>query len=204
MLYGGQPIGSSVYGGLGVSALDPKVATLEASNVDVYSVRLNGELTDLGNFESVLVKFEYRIKGEATWSETTGLTLTDTQTYYEDVSGLEAETLYEFRAKVEYEGDSYSGFVKEFTTLPIPTVISGIVEIEGSGVEGATVLMINQETLNVRTRTTDVNGEYEFDFIANDIDRTAKYHIVVKYEDTTTGEKYNAPSYFDIDPKQLP
>lgn len=106
----------------------PVVTTQAATDVAKNTVTLNGNLTDLGDETNVDVAFEYRIKNTETpntWTATADQARTTTGAYTEAVTGLTAETLYEARAIVKWDGTEESeGDIVEFTTLALdpPTV----------------------------------------------------------------------------------
>ena len=73
-------------------------------------------------------------------------------------------------------------------------VILGSVELSGSGVEGAIVTAINQDTREVSGHTTtDSNGDYEIEVISQD-----DHHVIVEYEDENG--KYHTFSYPFVTP----
>jgi hypothetical protein len=86
-----------------------------------------------------------------------------------------------------------------YYTVP---VISGIVKIGETPVEGATVRLVNQSGVYVDDTVSDVSGEYSFNIIET---TEEKYHVIVEFTDTAgdygeAGLKYNAKSLWDIVP----
>ena len=76
--------------------------------------------------------------------------------------------------------------------------IRGTVTKSGVGVQGAKVYCIKQFTNEViATKTTDVNGDYEFGG-ADGLESGVEYHLAVEYTDA--GGDYNAPSLWDVVP----
>ena len=92
------------------------VQTDPASNVSNDSAQLNGELTDLGDFDEADAFFRYREIGATSWNETEVQTLSSAQVYDETVSGLAPETEYEFKAVASFDGEEELGDVLTFTT----------------------------------------------------------------------------------------
>lgn len=74
-------------------------------------------------------------------------------------------------------------------------IISGIVQLSGIPVSGAKVRCIRQsDNIAIAYATTNEAGEYLF----SGLDVTQKYHLSVEYQ--TESQKYNALSYWDIEP----
>lgn len=118
-IYGGDApdIGCSEIGILS----PPSVSTVSASNITTNSTTLNGELTDMGTSLSVLVWFEYWIKGdEENVHTTTSEILESIGTFYADITGLESETTYVVKAAAQDNSigsEIIYGEEVEFTTL---------------------------------------------------------------------------------------
>jgi hypothetical protein len=112
----------------------PLVRTYDAENVDIYSARLRGRLL----LDGGLVcqgRFEYgktlAFGKETSWQLVTEENPSINQGYFEtDVTDLEPDTLYYFRAVAENPmGINYgygSGAYKTFTTLPGPPLVTRI------------------------------------------------------------------------------
>ena len=92
------------------------VSTDPASNVSDDSAQLNGELTDLGDFDEADCFFRYRETGATSWNETTVQTLSSAQTFDETITSLTPETEYEFKAVASFDGEEELGDVLTFTT----------------------------------------------------------------------------------------
>lgn len=100
-------------------AVTPTVSTSAASSVSFTSARLNGNLTNLGDFETVNVYFEWRVVGAGSWETTASQEKTATGTFYADLSGLDDDEDFEFRAVVEWsdgETQTDTGSTLEFST----------------------------------------------------------------------------------------
>ena len=96
---------------------EPMINTLSAVNIIDIGARLRGELTDLGEFASVNVLFEYRETGATSWTETSTETLTATGTFFRDLSNLDPNTEYDYRARVNFDGLTKFAGTETFTTL---------------------------------------------------------------------------------------
>ncbi len=93
----------------------PTMATSDASSVTVSAARLNGSVSDIG-YATTTRYFEY---GKTTSYElgTIDKGVGGVGSYYHDLSGLDAGTMYYYRAKgVNSAGTGY-GAQKSFTTL---------------------------------------------------------------------------------------
>ena len=170
---------------------DP-VDTDYATDITMFGATLNGE-----SYEDGDVYFGWREKGTDTWNYTTKTNQT-AGTFSDTLSGLTSGTVYEFKAMLDHDGDTYEGDTLEFTTKY--GEISGVVQ-KGDPVENATVRIINQtDAAYLTTLSTDSAGEYEYLF-NNSTDANKLYHVIVEYEDTDG--KWNALSKWDIDPTNV-
>ena len=95
----------------------PAVTTNAASGVGTTTATLNGDLTDLGDFDPVQARFQYRVQGAGEWLLTAQQERSATGTYSQGLSGLADDTTYEFRAMVEYgDNEEVFGSTLTFTT----------------------------------------------------------------------------------------
>ncbi|WP_394739109.1 S8 family peptidase [Natronococcus roseus] len=92
------------------------VSTSSATGVGETAATLNGSLSDLGDASSADVRFEWGEAGGDLPNETATQTLTSTESFDDDISGLSEGTDYEFRAIAESAVDEDTGFVQTFTT----------------------------------------------------------------------------------------
>lgn len=93
------------------------VSTGDATNVDETSATLSGDLADLGSAESADVYFEYGPSGGSLSRTTRSQTLSSTNTFSVNVSGLKSGTEYEYRAVAEAsDGDTDAGTGLTFAT----------------------------------------------------------------------------------------
>lgn len=76
----------------------PTVTTLAATSIAGTSMILNADLVALGYEGIVSAGFQYRLAGSPTWINTTYVELDRFQTYNSPITGLTANTTYEFRA----------------------------------------------------------------------------------------------------------
>ena len=132
----------------------PDVQTKPADNITTNSATLHGELTDLGTAGEVDVWFEYWEKvGEYTFEgsseeDSDPETLTEPDTFDADLTDLEPDTEYEFRAVADGYGDVQYGDILSFTTLETYTL----------NVLPATNIGQNSATLNADVVTL---GQYD-------------------------------------------
>src|SRR6056297_1039050 len=93
------------------------VNTLEAENVTTLSANLRGNLTSLGEETNVTAFFQRRIQDSTEWINLSEQYLTSTGTFNYNLSNLNDNTTYEFRALVKNETNILStGNIKTFTT----------------------------------------------------------------------------------------
>ncbi|MCU4742473.1 hypothetical protein [Natronoglomus mannanivorans] len=107
------------------------VSTGSASAVTTDSATLSGSLDVLEDVDSATVHFEYRERATSAWNETDGQTLSSAGSFDADVTGLSADTEYEFRAVAVADDVSDTGSTTTFTTDE-PSE-PGIVTVEGAG-----------------------------------------------------------------------
>lgn len=105
----------------------PEVNTVDSTVFDSTSAELEGEVTDFGDFDSPSCAFEYKKSSDSSWNIIGGgVEMSSTGTYAMNVTALEENTDYDYRAECG-SGASY-GDVKTFTTpgdLVPPTVETG-------------------------------------------------------------------------------
>ncbi|OLZ39812.1 hypothetical protein A6E15_01905 [Natrinema saccharevitans] len=128
--------------GLDITTLDiscdpsvPDVVTTPATEVNGSTATLNGELTDLGDSDTVDVFFEWRELGTDEWIATDSQTLDAPGDFSAGIEGLEPGTTYEFRAVGLANGERVEGATLRFTkTVPgVPEVITEpATEVNGS------------------------------------------------------------------------
>ncbi len=97
----------------------PTVVTDAATDIGENSVRLNGNLTDLGTAGSVSANFQWGECAGCLGNETTADTKIEAGTYFFDLNGLSNNTTYYFRAKAEGDGAGF-GETKDLTTASPP------------------------------------------------------------------------------------
>lgn len=96
---------------------DLAVDTVGSSSVDDSTATLEGDLTVL-NVDNADCYFQYRETGTTTWTDTTKQNKTSTGSYSQDVTGLNSDTDYEFRARADgSDGSTAEGSIQTFTTL---------------------------------------------------------------------------------------
>lgn len=156
------------------------VETDEASDVDDESAALEGELTELEGLDEASVFFDWRQADEDEWTESASMDLETTDTFAEEISDLDGDTAYEFRAIAEAEDKRSEGGIEEFETLvPAESVLSNL-DIAGSGT-GATITKGEDEPIEVDVENV---GEVEGEFLVNlEIDDN-----VVETEPVSLGE----------------
>ncbi len=74
------------------------VGTKPATDTTKTSARLHGELVGMEGEAEITCYFQYREKDAEAWIKTADQTLSDPADFQQDISGLTAETVYEFRA----------------------------------------------------------------------------------------------------------
>ena len=103
---------------------DPSVSTEEASNIKETEATLNGEITDMGDWNTVYYYFEWGKTGDENTTTLTSTSTTGNKDY--QVTNLDPETEYWFTFYVEDEnenilasGDSYSFTTEKDIVYPV-------------------------------------------------------------------------------------
>ncbi|WP_331234130.1 fibronectin type III domain-containing protein [Natronorarus salvus] len=115
--YGAGGYGEGGYGGDDeVVDRPPMVATGQATAITESSATLIGEVEDLGSADDVTTAFEWRESSESEWKTIRSQTLDAPGEFDAEISGLGAETEYEFRAVGKSDHGTDSGEVHTFAT----------------------------------------------------------------------------------------
>ena len=196
----------------------PAVTTNAASDEDIDSATLNGNLTSLGDFTPVHAYFRYRKKGDGTWTNTSEQERTGTGTFNQAISSLDQDTTYEYSAVVRYDTDQYVyGSTVEFDTLAFTAPSITTNSATGVDTDSAT-LNANLSALGDAT-TVDVFFEYRkvgagswttttkqnrsstgtFNQALSNLDQDSKYEFraVVEYTNNGTQTVYGSTLEFD-------
>lgn len=97
----------------------PSVATIDATGIAEDVATLNGDLTSLGTGSSVDVSFQWWTDSSPYLTETSTQALTGTGAFSFELTGLQPDTTYHFRAKAVGDGTDY-GSAQSFKTPPLP------------------------------------------------------------------------------------
>jgi subtilisin family serine protease len=95
------------------------VTTTDVVGIDRDGATLRGQLDALGDADSADVFFEYRQDGNA-WTETDRKARTSSGEFEVTVTGLDAETTYEFRASAVTAQNTATAGTQTFTTEVLP------------------------------------------------------------------------------------
>lgn len=142
-----------------------EVKTHEATDITTTTATLQGELTQL-NTEQAETYFQYQKQGETTWINTTKQTLNQTQEFNQEITELEPETTYEYRAIAEANEHKEIGETKTFTTLPT-SYFEVTITNTNSPIE-------ETETLKVNTTITNTGDETDTQNITLEINGNQK------------------------------
>jgi hypothetical protein len=93
----------------------PTVTTSAASQLETDSATLNMNYT-VGDYAPVEVRFGYKKAEGSEWTTTDWLSKSSAGTHSETLTGLERNTLYDFRAELRYDSTETQGDVFQFTT----------------------------------------------------------------------------------------
>jgi len=105
--------------GCGETISTPSVVTLEATDVAGEAATLNGDLTGLGSASEVDVSFQWWSGSSSYLTETPRESLAGTGPFSFELTGLEPDTTYHFRARAAGDGTDYGGALS-FRTPPLP------------------------------------------------------------------------------------
>jgi len=103
----------------GEQSIPPTVKTKYATEITATRARLNGDLITLGTASQVQLSFEWGTRSAEYTNKPAVTARTVPGLIYFDVSGLEPDSTYYFRAVAVGDGTSY-GAEKSFRTSPLP------------------------------------------------------------------------------------
>jgi hypothetical protein len=99
--------------------LAPTMKTKYATDITATAARLNGDLITIGTAAQVKLAFEWGTRGASYDHKATVPTRTTPGLFYLDISGLEPDTTYYFRALAVGDGTHY-GAERSFKTAALP------------------------------------------------------------------------------------
>ena len=98
----------------------PEGTTNSATNITHESARLNGELVDPAG-EAVDLFFSYKLVSDSTWTEIQKhSSIISPYTFHHDLTGLTADTDYEFQAIFKWSTNEITGQILQFKTNITP------------------------------------------------------------------------------------
>jgi len=129
----------------------PQVQTNDATNIDVNSATLNGQILNDGG-EPCQIRFKYREVGSGSWIYPSGWhgSYNTGQPFSESISGLSPDTNYEFEAGAKNTAGEDWGTTKQFTTPP---------DINPPSVQTNDATVIEETDAILRGEITDDGGE---------------------------------------------
>ena len=150
------------------------VLTVAAANVGTNAATLNGNLTSLGGTGAVEVYFQYGTDG-TTWPYATPRQgMSATGTFSNPINALSYNTKYYFQAVAVFGGNSVTGSLLNFTTLPQggSTAVNrfyGTVYVSGVATSSATVVayLNGTATTPASTTTSATGGLYGYSPLFN-------------------------------------
>ncbi len=96
----------------------PTIKTKYATDITATAARLNGDLITLGTASQVKLTFEWGTRGASYTKKGTVPAMTVPGLFYLDISGLEPDTTYYFRAVAVGDGTHY-GAERSFKTAAV-------------------------------------------------------------------------------------
>jgi len=99
--------------------LAPTLKTKYATDVTATAARLNGDLITMGTAARVKLTFEWGSRGASYDHEADVPSRTTPGVFYVDISGLQPDTTYYFRAVAVGDG-TYYGAERSFKTAALP------------------------------------------------------------------------------------
>jgi hypothetical protein len=105
--------------GCGQAVSTPSVVTVDATDIAADAATLNGDLTGLGTASEVEVSFQWWSGSSKYLTESPRQSLADTGQFSFELTGLDPDTTYHFRARAAGDGTDYGGALS-FRTAPLP------------------------------------------------------------------------------------
>jgi len=115
--------GGTIYGDTVdfVTKTEPTVFTNAVTNKGFYSATLNGTIQNVDDVSVTPIGFEWKASSDADFNTVT--VTSDALTY--NLTGLSANTSYEYKAFITHAGNRVYGALQTFSTLIMPTVSTG-------------------------------------------------------------------------------
>jgi len=177
--------------------MDPAIETLEAEEVTTDSAILKGKVTSLGDYEKVDPYFEWQVAEEDDWTRVDLDTLEEAGVFDHDLTGLNSDTEYEFRAGVEFKEDKDVGDIVTFTTLQEATF-----ELENLVVDPDEVYINEEFTVEVDVQNVgDVGGTYTAEFYDEENGLIGTDEVTVEAGETETASithSIDGPAEYEI------
>jgi len=162
------------------------VETVGATDVDDSSATLQGEVAALEGADNATASVQYRQAGSGNWTNVSAGTVGAGDLFAGDLTGLEPETEYEFRALAATDEASDEGKVLNLTTTTGPEADLSEPDIAGQG-DDATITVGDNESVAVTvTNVGDQIGTFEVTLtIGNAGIGKADSHATVEKNETT-------------------
>lgn len=141
----------------GLPSIGPYVSvdTLEVEDIDYDTATLVGEVTDLDDVEEVNVYFRYREEDDDEWDSSSGENLDDEDVFEQTVYNLDYDTDYEYKAVAEWENDTATGDIEEFSTIRLAPSIDDP-EPEDGAIDLDTDVTLSVELIHAHDDEMDV------------------------------------------------
>jgi hypothetical protein len=191
-----------ISGGILTQQTMPTVETVAATNISAISATLNGNLTDLGNASSCQVRFVWDTVSHTSWENysfnSSNQTLTATGSFDQDITSLNPNVTYHFRAVATNTVGTVQGDDLLFQTLlqapvvvtdPATNITETTAQLNGNLVDmgGAsscevwfvwdTVEYLNWSDYTFTTTSKVLSTPGSFDQIITNLDANVTYHF---------------------------
>jgi len=152
------------------STIPPSVGTNAAGNITANSAALNGNLTDMGTATSVTVSFEWG-NTMSYGNETLAQVVAAPGAFSGNITGLNPNTTYHFRAEAIGNGTSYGNDTTFTTSTTTPSVAFSSATYSAAENAGNATITVNlsgtsAQTVTVNYATSDGNATAGSDYTA--------------------------------------
>ncbi|MFW5959030.1 MAG: hypothetical protein ACOCQ3_03410 [Natronomonas sp.] len=187
------------------------VDTVAPTDREKFEVSFQGELKELEGTTAATVGFEWREVDETDWIETAAQVLESPGRFRVEISELEPETTYEFRAVAEADGVTEYGLTRSFTTAAAKIHLT-VDAVKATDVTGWDATLVGELSELENAESASVGFEWhpaptdeesrteEKDWTATDeavLDSTGTFHEKIDGLDDLTEYEFRAVAEVD-------